>query len=133
MLPVLLIKQKWCGLMRKVATFTVLSLVALQAIFTSNIPVLKHTMKCWDATWVIARLWIWSITNKVLITVEGFCSCCCLLLYKGFPLPLNLLWDMVTLPAFFSVLSLAVSKEMTSPIYRKIWHLAAFLPFFFGF
>lgn len=51
-------KQRWCVLMRKVTIFTVLSLVALQATFIFNTLVLKLTMKCWDATWMIARLFV---------------------------------------------------------------------------
>lgn len=41
--------------MKKVETSIVLSLVALQAISTFIILVLKHIMRCWDDTWMKVR------------------------------------------------------------------------------
>lgn len=78
MLRVHLTKLKWCGLMRKVATFTVQSLVALPAIFIFNILVLKHTMKCWDATWMIVRLLIMlsHFYNVFIFYLFIFCYVC---------------------------------------------------------
>lgn len=63
MLHVHLTKQRWCGLMRKVATFTVQSLVGLQVTFIFSTPVSKLTMKCWNPTWMIVRLLV--LTNYV--------------------------------------------------------------------